>query len=349
MKILIVSDAWRPQVNGVVRTLEMTTQELTRLGHDVRVVGPDVERPATLSVPFYPEIKLEFFARRRLNRVFDDFSPEYIHITTEGPLGWAARRVCLDRKLGFSTAYHTRFPDYLAARAPKFAAGAIRRATYAILRRFHAPSQVILAATPSIERELKAQRFQRVARWSRGVDLTLFRPCGKEIAAFKGLARPILLSVGRLAVEKNLRAFLKLKTPGSKVVIGDGPDAGALRREFPQATFLGALFGEALARHYAAADLFVFPSLSDTFGLVLLEACAAGLNVAALPAPGPLDIFAGDQTCSAIDADLGRAVQRALALPADGRAARAFAERFTWEACTAQFCESVKAAPARAG
>lgn len=349
MKILIVSDAWRPQINGVVRTLEMTADELTRMGHQTLIVGPDARRRTTASVPFYPEIKLEFFARRRLMRIFGEFEPEYIHITTEGPLGWAARRICLERKLGFSTAYHTRFPEYLAQRMPRVAAGFVRRAAYAALRRFHAPSQAIMVATTSIERELLSRAFSRIHRWSRGVDLALFRPYDEAPPAFGRLPRPLLLYVGRLAVEKNLRAFLSLDTPGSKVVIGDGPDAEKLRHEYPDAHFLGARQGAELARCYAAADLFVFPSISDTFGLVLLEACASGLRIAALPAPGPMDIFDGESNFAALDPDLGRAVARALALMDDGEAPRAFARQFTWSACTEQFCAILRISPAQIG
>ncbi len=346
MKILIVSDAWRPQINGVVRTLEMTAEELARMGHEALVVGPDARRRTTLSVPFYREIKLEFFARRRLKRIFREFQPEYVHITTEGPLGWAARRICIRNALGFTTAYHTRFPEYLAARSPRLAAGVVRKATYAVLRRFHAPSKAVMVATASMERELENRDFSRVVRWTRGVDLTLFRPYGKDLPAFEGLPRPILLYVGRLAVEKNLRAFLSLRTPGSKVVIGDGPEFAALAGDFPEARFLGAKCGEDLARHYAAADVFVFPSASDTFGLVLLEACASGLRIAALPAPGPLDIFGGDGDFTALDPDLGSAISRALSLPDDGETPRAFARQYTWTACTEQFCSILRASPA---
>ena len=344
-----MSDTWRPQINGVVRTLEMTTEELARMGHQTLIIGPDARRRTTVSVPFYPEIKLEFFASRRLTRIFREFEPEYVHLTTEGPLGWAARRICLKRKLGFSTAYHTRFPEYLAQRTPRVAARFVRRATFAVLRRFHAPSKAIMVATASIERELLAQAFSRIHRWSRGVDLSMFRPYGENMPAFAHLPRPILLYVGRLAVEKNLRAFLSLDTPGSKVVIGDGPDSDALKYEYPDAHFLGVRQGVKLARCYAAADLFVFPSASDTFGLVLLEASASGLRTAALPAPGPMDIFGGEGDFTALDSDLGRAVAQALTLKVDREAPRAFAGRFTWSACTEQFCAILRISPARIG
>ena len=345
MKILIVSDAWHPQINGVVRTLEMTVKELARLGHETRIVGPDENKPLTFAMPFYPEIKLEFFAHCRLVRVLREFQPDFIHISTEGPLGWAARRVCLYRKLSFSTAYHTRFPEYLAARAPRVFSGFLRFAVYAVLRRFHAPASAVMVATESIEQELKSRKFRRLVRWSRGVDTNLFRPYGKDLSDFSTLPRPILLFVGRVAVEKNLREFLDFDTVGSQIVVGDGPDLTSLKRKYPDAHFLGALSGEKLAEYYAAADLFVFPSIADTFGLVLLEACAAGLRVAAMPAPGPSDIFADDTAKDfvAMDWDLGRAISTALQLRDNSEVPRAFAHRFTWQACTQEFYAHLRA------
>ena len=339
MKILIISDAWHPQINGVVRTLEMTVKELARLGHETRIVGPEEGKSFTFAMPFYPEIKLEFLAHRRLWRVLREFQPDFIHITTEGPLGWAARRVCLHRNLSFSTAYHTRFPEYLAARTPRVLASIVRAAVYVVLRRFHAPASVVMVATEFIEQELKTRKFRRLVRWSRGVDTNLFRPYGKDLSDFSTFPRPILLYVGRVAVEKNLREFLDIDTVGSQIVVGDGPDLASLKREYPDVHFLGALSGEKLARHYAAADLFVFPSIADTFGLVLLEACAAGLRVAAKPVPGPSDIFADDtaKDFAAMDWDLGRAVETALQLRDNSDAPRAFAHRFTWQACTQEF------------
>jgi glycosyltransferase involved in cell wall biosynthesis len=339
VKILIVSDAWQPQVNGVVRTLESTAKELARLGHETRIVGADAARRLTFAAPSYPEIKLEFFAYRRLWRAFLEFQPDCIHIATEGPLGWTARRLCLRQRKPFTTAYHTRFPEYLAARAPRFLRGFVGLATYAALRRFHAPSSAVMVATASIEQELKARKFSRLARWSRGVDATLFRPYGKDLPAFANLPRPILLYVGRVSVEKNLRAFLDIVATGCKLVIGDGPDLISLKQEYPDVHFLGAMSGESLARHYAAADLFVFPSTTDTFGLVLLEACAAGLRIAAMPAPGPSDIFAdgAGKEFVIMDQDLGRAVATALRLPDNVDIPRSFVRRFVWENCTRQF------------
>lgn len=345
VKILIISDAWHPQVNGVVRTLESTAKELARLGHETRIVGPDAARWLTFAAPSYPEIKLELFAYRRLGRVLLEFQPDFIHIATEGPLGWTARRLCLRRNLPFTTAYHTRFPEYLAARAPRILASFLRLATYAALRRFHAPSNAVMVATASIERELKARKFRRLARWSRGVDTTLFRPYGKNLPAIANFLRPILLYVGRVSVEKNLRAFLDIATLGSKLVIGDGPDLMSLKQEYPSVRFLGAMSGENLARHYAAADLFVFPSMTDTFGLVLLEASAAGLRIAAMPAPGPSDIFAdgAGKEFVVMDRDLGSAVATALQLPDNVDIPRAFVRGFVWEVCTRQFFTHLQA------
>ena len=295
MKILIISDAAPPQINGVVRSLEALTRELTRLGHQVRMVTPDTSRFFTVALPFYPEIKLEFFADRRVEAIFETFVPDLIHISTEGCLGWAARRVCLRRGRAFTTAYHTRFPEYLAARVSRLFSGLIEKIAYAVLRSFHAPSRAVMVATLSIERSLRARGFQRLGLWSRGVDMSLFHPYGKELEVYEKLPEPILLYVGRVAVEKNLPDFLNLQTTGSLVVIGEGPDLPVLQARYPQVHFLGSKTGEALARSYAAADLFVFPSTTDTFGLVLLEACASGLRIAAYPAPGPLDILEGEE------------------------------------------------------
>jgi glycosyltransferase involved in cell wall biosynthesis len=339
VKLVIISDTWHPQINGVVRTLEATAGELSRLGHETRIIGPDKTRRLTFALPFYPEITLEFFAHRRLAKAFREYQPDFIHIATEGPLGWAARRLCLYRTLPFTTAYHTRFPEYLAVRAPRVLSSFVRMMAYAVLRRFHAPASVVMVATASIEQELRSRKFCKLARWSRGVDTNLFRPYGDDLSIYAALPRPILLYVGRVAAEKNLRVFLDIESVGSRVVIGDGPDLALLRQTYPDVHFLGAKSGENLARHYASADLFVFPSTTDTFGLVLLEACAAGLRIAAMPAPGPLDIFSDDASKSfvVIDRDFGRAIASALQLPDHAGCPRAFAHRFTWEACTRQF------------
>ncbi len=344
MKILIISDAWKPQLNGVVRTLERTSQELTRMGHEVRITGPDTTRLTSFAVPSYTEIRLEFFARARLGKILHEFVPDFIHIATEGPLGWAARNLCLKQGLPFTTSYHTRFPEYLAARSLRFLAQAVEKIAYALLRRFHAPSASVMVATASMEQELRAHKFYNIMRWSRGVDREVYTPTARN-DIYGALPHPVLLYVGRVAIEKNLPAFLNLKTTGSLVVIGDGPDLHSLQQKYPAAHFLGTRQGAELAASYASADLFVFPSLTDTFGLVLLEACASGLRIAACPAPGPSDLFATPDTemFARLNTDLQQAVADALALPDTRSAPCAFAAHFSWEACTAQFYKHLQA------
>jgi glycosyltransferase involved in cell wall biosynthesis len=341
MKILIVSDAWHPQINGVVRTLESTISGLKRMGHDVVIAGPDLSRWCTFPLPFYPEIRAEFFASSRLENIFASFQPDCVHIATEGPLGWSARRLCLKQRRSFTTAYHSCFPEFFALRAPWGTACAVKALAYAYLRRFHAPSCAVMVPTVSIKNELGRRKFQRIVRWPRGVNTELFRPDQANCPLYAGLARPILLYVGRVAAEKNLPAFLGLKTPGSKVVIGDGPVLPGLRGKYPGTYFPGVLKGEELAQAFASADLFVFPSRTDTFGLVLLEACASGLRVAAYPVPGPLDLFNCESARSfaVLDENLQDAVDQALLLPVNTEAPRRFAERFSWDVCTEQFLQ----------
>ena len=332
MKIALVSDAWVPQVNGVVRTLGVVRQELSAAGHTVVPITPD--RFRTLPCPTYPEIRLAICPGRAVARLLDEVGPDAIHIATEGPLGFAARRHCLRRRLPFTTAYHTRFPEYVEAR---FAFP--RSWSYAVMRRFHAPSSGVLVATDSIRQDLARRGFHNLRRWSRGVDATQFHPLPESERDFLGLERPIFATVGRLAVEKNLAAFLDLDLPGSKLVVGDGPLETQLRRRYPKAHFVGKQMGEALTRHYAAADVFVFPSRTDTFGLVLLEALACGLPVAAYPVPGPLDVIA-DSGCGRLDEDLRAAALGALAIARDK--CRAYALDFSWTACAQQFLGSLQ-------
>ncbi|WP_119679234.1 glycosyltransferase family 4 protein [Indioceanicola profundi] len=329
MRILIVTDAWHPQVNGVVRTLVTTRAELEKLGHRVEVVAPD--RFHTVPLPTYPEIRIALHPGPELRRRIDAFQPDAIHIATEGTLGLAARRYCLSRGIPFTTAYHTRFPEYVRDRAPVPLA-----LSYALIRRFHAPAHAVMVATPSIESDLLARGFRHIRRWSRGVDTELFRPREKS---WLELPRPIFLSVGRVAVEKNVEAFLKLDLPGTKLVVGDGPQRAELMQRYPSAVFTGALHGEELARHYAAADVFVFPSRTDTFGLVLLEALASGLPVAACPVPGPLDVLGGSDV-GVLDEDLGRAALAALAIPPER--CREFALRHSWRASAEQFLANLR-------
>jgi glycosyltransferase involved in cell wall biosynthesis len=345
MRILIVSDAWHPQINGVVRTLEATSRELQRMGHEVKVVGPDLQSWRSFPAPSYPSIRLEFFAHGRLQQIMASFQPDVIHIATEGPLGWAVRHVCLGQGRPFTTSYHTRFPEYLAARVRPSWRASVTTTTYALLRFFHAPSSAVMIATPSIKRELLQKKFHRLVRWSRGVDTERFQPYGKNVPAYDGLPRPISLYVGRVAIEKNIEAFLKADAPGTKVVIGNGPDLQLLKTSYPHVRFLGAMEDDVLARHYAAADLFVFPSMTDTFGLVLLEAAASGLRIASYPAPGPVDIFADPaaRNFCVLHTDLGSAMQRALRLPDNPDAPRSFAEKFSWSVSAQQFYQHLQA------
>jgi glycosyltransferase involved in cell wall biosynthesis len=334
MRILIVSDAWRPQVNGVVRTLLRTIAVLDAMGHEIEVVGPD--RYRSLPCPSYPEIRLALWPKRELARIIGRFRPDAIHIATEGPLGLAARGLCRRLGLSFTTAYHTQFPEYLETRT-----GVPRRLTYRFMRWFHGAADAVMVATDSLERHLKQLGFRNLRRWSRGVDTERFRP-GPKTAI--DLPRPILLYAGRIAVDKNIEAFLGLDLPGSKVVVGDGPYLAELKRRFPSAHYTGYLGDDSLAQHYRAADAFVFPSRTDTFGLVLLEALASGVPVAAYPVIGPADVIA-DSGAGALDEDLALAVRRALAI--DPARCRERALQFSWEAASRQFLENlVQARPA---
>jgi glycosyltransferase involved in cell wall biosynthesis len=325
--LVLVSDAWAPQVNGVVRTLQTTARLLEARGWEVAPVTPD--RFSSWPCPTYPEIRLAHATRGAVGRIIEAASPCAIHIATEGPLGLAARAHALRTKRPFTTSFHTRFPDYLHARfrlPPQL--------SWRYLRWFHGPARSVLVATPRLAEELAAHGLTRTRLWSRGVDLAQFRPGLAAPEAYDGLARPILLNVGRVAVEKNIEAFLETPAPGSKVVVGDGPALDALKARYPQVLFLGALSGEALARAYAGADLFVFPSRTDTFGLVLVEAMAAGLPVAAFPVHGPLDVV-GTSGAGALDESLATAITRGLGIPRAAALARS--GDFSWEAAASQF------------
>ena len=337
MRILIVSDAWAPQVNGVVRTLETVIEQLRSSGHEVHVVHPGLFR--TLPCPTYPDIRLALLPGRRIRRALRELGPEAVHIATEGPLGIAARRILFGLGLPFTTAFHTRFPEYVHERAHIPLSW-----TYRGLRWFHGRAERVLVATQSLVDELAGRGFDNVVRWSRGVDLELFHPGKRDDL---GLPRPVHAYVGRLALEKNLAAFLSLELPGSKLVVGDGPERASLERRFPQTCFAGVQKGEELARHYASSDVFVFPSRTDTFGLVMLEALACGVPVAAFPVPGPLDVI-GAEPVGALDHDLGRACRAALAV--ERGACRAHAERFSWGRCAELFLANlapIKRPPAR--
>jgi glycosyltransferase involved in cell wall biosynthesis len=331
MKILIVTDAWRPQTNGVVSTLSHTADCLRGFGHDVALITPQGFR--TVPCPSYPEIRLAVFPGARLASRIDSFAPDAVHIATEGSLGTAARRHCMRRGLHFTTSYHTQFPQYLRSRLP-----IPLSLSYRWLRHFHAAARACMVSTGTMQRELEHWGFRNVVRWQRGVDTQLFRPQSKE---FLDLPRPIAVYVGRLAVEKNIDAFLKMPWGGTKLVVGDGPERARLQASYPEAVFAGYRYGEDLAAHLAAGDVFVFPSRTDTFGLVNLEAMACGLPVAAYPVTGPIDVV-DDGVTGALDEDLGRAAQRALRL--DSSACRARALNSSWERCSRQFEGNLAAA-----
>jgi len=333
MKILIVTDAWHPQTNGVTTTLAQTAAYLGKLGYEVQMATPGDF--ATVPCPTYPEIRVAAFPYRRMAQRVSAFGPNAIHIATEGPLGWAARRYCIRHGLRFTTSYHTQFPEYLRSRLPVPLAW-----SYALLRWFHGAGERCMVSTPTMSAQLARWGFRNLVRWQRGVDTELFRPRSKE---FLQLPRPIAVCVGRVAIEKNIEAFLDMPWQGSKLVIGDGPERARLQAKYPDAQFTGFLHGEALAAHLAAADVMVFPSLTDTFGLVNLEAMACGVPVAAFPVTGPIDVV-HDGITGALDTDLVRATRRALTM--DPRRCRERALKSGWDVCAQEFernlvfCES---------
>ncbi|CAB3773331.1 glycosyltransferase family 4 protein [Paraburkholderia humisilvae] len=329
MKIMIVTDAWEPQVNGVVRTLKNTTRELSALGHQIELLTPLEFK--TIPCPTYPEIRLSLLPKRHLHRRINEFAPDALHIATEGPLGLAARKYAIRHKLPFTTAYHTRFPEYVQARF-----GIPLVWTYRFLHWFHKASLAVMAPTPVVKTDLEQYGFTNVVLWTRGVDLDIFHQMDSKVL---NTARPIFLYVGRVAVEKNVEAFLKLDLPGSKWVAGEGPALGELKSRYPEVNYLGVLSQPELAKVYAAADVFVFPSRTDTFGLVLLEALACGTPVAAYPVTGPIDVL-GDGGAGAMDEDLREACLEALKI--DRNHARAWAERFSWKAASEQFAAHLK-------
>lgn len=331
MKILVATDAWRPQINGVVRTYEYLTAELVAQGVDVALLTPDEFR--TLPCPTYPEIRLALPGYLYVVERLDLMKPDAVHIATEGPVGWMTRRYCLKRRIPFTTSFHTRFPEYLSSRFRVPEAW-----TYAVQRRFHNSGAGVMVATRSLAWELEQRGFERIMPWSRGVDTELFRP--REDRLF-GADRPVLLYVGRVAIEKSVDAFLKLDVPGRKVVVGTGPRLAEYRAAYPEVLFTGVKSGEELARCYASADVFVFPSRTDTFGMVLLEAMATGLPVAAFPVTGPVDVVGNGET-GVLDEDLGGAIDKALAL--DRSRIRRRALEFSWEAATRLFMTNIETA-----
>jgi glycosyltransferase involved in cell wall biosynthesis len=330
MRVLVATDAWAPQVNGVVRTYERLALEAPGLDFEVDFLAPPLFR--TLPCPTYPEVRLALAGPRAIARYIARVRADFIHIATEGPIGLMTRRYCRKRRWPFTTSYHTRFPEYVSARVP-----VPESWCYSLQRRFHNGSAGTFVATPSLAADLNARGFERLMLWSRGVDTELFRP--RNVRLFG--EGPVFLYVGRIAVEKNIKAFLDLDLPGRKVLVGGGPQADELKRLYPDVLFAGHCEGEALAQAYASADVFVFPSLTDTFGLVLLEALASGVPVAAYPAPGPLDVIT-DPRAGVLSGNLQEAALRALEL--DRTAARAHALRYRWENSARQFIENVLAA-----
>lgn len=324
MRIAIATDAWLPQVNGVVTTLGKTRDALSAAGHDVMMITPQGRK--TIPCPTYPEIRLVLFGGRRIARELEAFKPDCVHIATEGSIGLAVRRYCVRRDLPFTTAYHTQFPEYVRARAPIPVSWMVR-----LLRWFHGPATRTLIPTGSIRRLLQDRGFDNVVIWSRGVDTTVFNDSSPIDYDLPG---PVWVYLGRVAVEKNIEAFLDLELPGSKVIIGNGPDFERLVANYPDCHFVGYKFGTELAAHLAGADVFVFPSRTDTFGIVLLEAMACGLPVAAYPVTGPLDVV-DNRVTGILDDDLAVACQRALRLNRED--CKAYAASRSWQRCTAEF------------
>ncbi|WP_144098081.1 glycosyltransferase family 4 protein [Croceicoccus sediminis] len=346
-RICIATDAWKPQVNGVVRTLVETVSRLVERGHAVELITPD--QFASVPMPFYGEIRLALAPQRGVAKKLAKFAPDIVHIATEGPIGWATRNWCLKYGVPFTTAFHTRFPDYVAVRT-----GLSAERFWPLMQRFHAPSRAVLAATPSLRHELVGRGIGPVVPWSRGIDSAIFRADAVPDTRIAALPGPVLLYVGRVAPEKGLDDFLGRDHPGSKVVVGDGPALSALRARYPKAHFMGRITGRKLAAAYAAADCFVFPSRSDTFGLVMVEALACGVPVAGFPVQGPIDIVGpvgrgGSNellgSVGAVDEDLSAAITRALMARREdcGR----YGAEFSWDAATDQFVAALSGALAQ--
>lgn len=324
MKLLVITDAWIPQINGVVRTMQAVITHLQAQGMEVEVISPDLF--PNMAMPGYREINLALFPRHRLSRLMDQARPDTVHISTEGPLGWAARAICRKRGWKFTTSYHTKFPEYAATKYK-----IPTRLGYAVMRRFHAASEAVMVASEGLQAELAEQGIHNTVLWSRGVDLNFFAPC---VPKALDLPSPVLVYVGRVSSEKNLEAFLNLDIKGTKLVVGGGPQLQELRQKYPDVIFTGPKQGDDLVAHYASGDVFVFPSKSDTFGLVMLEAMACGLPVAAFPVRGPLDVL-HDCPAGVVDENLARAIIKALDI--DPQLPRAHAEKHGWAVCAEMF------------
>lgn len=342
MKVLIISDAWHPQINGVVRTYEYLSRELEKMGHEVEVFGP-AHFPATMPTPFYPEIRLVIKPYRRLKRMIEEYAPDKIHIATEGPLGWAGRRYCRRHNRTFTTSYHTQFPDYVAKRfawliPPLYKA--VHQSAIRFVRNFHNASHTVMVSTPSLEQQLREWGFTApMKRFSRGVDTALFHPGPKTL--FQDMKKPVSLYVGRIAIEKNLEDFLGMVWQGTKVIVGDGPVRQRLKNKYPHVYFVGTKQGRELAAHYRSADVFVFPSKTDTFGIVLLESLACGLPVAAYNVTGPKDIVKEPFLGALDSANLAEAAQKAMAQAIPEKCVEYAAQNFSWSTAAQQFLEAL--------
>lgn len=338
MKLIIITDAWHPQVNGVVRTYENLSEQLEKLGHTVKVVGP-CEFPRRIAMPGYSEIQLAIRPYARLKKIIDEYEPDCIHVSTEGPLGWAGRKYCLKHDKKFSTSYHTHFPHYVAKRCARFMPflyNTFYSLAKSIVKKFHAPSSRMMVATQSLEDELKSWPLKTpMHRLSRGVKLDLFYP--GEQTLYKDLKKPIALYVGRVAIEKNLEAFLSMDWEGSKLIVGDGPSLKALQSQYPDAVFVGSKQGQELAEHYRAADVFIFPSKTDTFGIVLIEALASGLPIAGYNVTGPKDIVVKPFLGALTEDDLGKAAKEAMQNGTAQQRADYTKSNFTWKNAGKQF------------
>lgn len=344
MKILIVSDAWHPQVNGVVRTYEYIIDELEKRGHDCKVIGP-ADFPRRFPMPGYPEIELVVGAYKTLERKIEDYSPDAIHIATEGPLGKAGRKYCLRTGFPFTTSYHTHFPDYVAKRLAKFMPflyAPVKKAAISSIRNFHAAAAGMMVATKSLQDELTAWQFNTpMYRLTRGVNVDLFKPGEKTL--FQDLQGPIAIYVGRVAIEKSIEDFLQMDWEGAKVIVGEGPSMKSLKKKYPDARFVGKKTGEDLAAHYRSADLFVFPSRTDTFGMVLVEALSSGLPVAAYDVTGPRDIIDQEFLGALHEDNLSLAAQKAFE-QAEHREKRHrhVRENYTWPVAADQFLDIIR-------
>ncbi len=328
-RIAIVTDAWHPQINGVVTTLTQTRKHLELAGNRVKVINPKLF--SSIPCPTYPEIRLALSGKRRIEKVLKEFSPNAVHIATEGPLGWAARSICRKSTFPFTTSYHTRFPEYIRARVPF-----PLRMSYAVVRSFHNYGSRIMVATEALRGELEERGFKNTVPWSRGVDTDLFKP---GTPCISGLKRPIYMFIGRVAVEKNIETFLRLNLPGTKVVVGDGPARKELEKKYPETHFAGYRKGVELAEYIRSAKVMVFPSRTDTFGVVMLEAMACGVPVAAYPVTGPINIVRNGVN-GWLDEDLATAVEKAGRI--SGESCRNAALEYSWESCTEQFFNNLE-------